>query len=85
MPETAKSGTIITDDLAEQLADEAEHGYDLHPGRGRPSLTGVARESPQVTFRIPPELREQARVRAQREGTTVSALARQALEHYLAS
>lgn len=85
MPETAKSGAVITDDIAERLADEAEHGYDLHPGRGRPSLTGDPKESPQVSFRIPSELREQAKARAKREGTTVSALARQALERYLAS
>lgn len=85
MPETAKSGTVITDHIAERLADEAENGYNLHPGRGRPSLTGDTKESPQVSFRIPPELRERAKARARREGTTVSALARQALEHYLAS
>jgi hypothetical protein len=84
------SGTELTDELAERLADEAEAGYDLdagqilHAGRGRPSLSGD-QTSPQVTFRLPGELRAKAEERAQREGKTLSALAREAMERYLAS
>lgn len=81
----AKSGTVITDEMAEQLADEAEAGYEVHPGRGRPSLSGEASASPQVTFRLTGSLRDKARARAETEGKTVSALAREALERYLAS
>lgn len=85
----SRSGVAITDELADELADEAEHGYELeqgkivHTGRGRPSLSG-RQTSPQVTFRIPAKLREQADKRAADEHKTVSELAREALERYLA-
>lgn len=81
------SGVEITDELAEQLADEAEAGYDLAQGtveprgRGRPPLdTGT---SPQLTFRIPESLRRAVDDRAASEGKTVSEVAREALEQYL--
>lgn len=64
-----------------------EIGIEFHPiptrGRGRPSLTGAARQSPQVTFRLDPATRASAAARAELEGKTVSALAREALEQYL--
>jgi len=87
---TARSGVELTDELAERLADEAEADDDLdagqvvHAGRGRPSLSG-RQISPQVTFRLPSELRAQAEERAFREGKTLSTLAREAMERYLAS
>ncbi len=87
---TTSSGVQITDDVAERLADEAEAGYDLdvgsvvHIGRGRPSLSG-GQNSPQVTFRVPSQLRAKADLRAAREGRTVSEIARDALERYLAA
>ena len=77
------SGTEITEKLAQELADEAERGYDLSRGRrrGRPSLDqGV---SPRVTFRITGELQERARARAEREGKSLSELARDALADYV--
>lgn len=52
-------------------------------GRGRPSLTGEAQHSPQVTFRLSPELRAKAEERAAREGKRVSQIAREALERYV--
>ena len=52
---------------------------------GRPSLTGKAEHSPQVTFRITPELKARAEHAAAVQGTTVSRLAREAFERYLAS
>ena len=55
-----KLGTEITERIADELADEAERGYDLSLGRrrGRPSLDqGV---SPRVTFRVTGDLRTQA-------------------------
>jgi hypothetical protein len=54
---------------------------DVRPGR--PSLSGGRTHSPQVTFRIPDQLHKQAVDAAEREGKTVSALAREALEQYL--
>jgi predicted HicB family RNase H-like nuclease len=78
-----KRGTKITEAIADELAVEAEQGYDLALGRrrGRPSLDkGV---SPRVTFRITGQLQERARLRAEREGKTLSELARDALEQYV--
>lgn len=46
----------------------------------RPSLTGRTGPSPQVTVRLSPTVREQAERLAADRGTTVSALAREALE-----
>ncbi len=85
MRATTKAGDLVTNATAEELADEAEAGYELQPGRGRPSLTGRKANSPQVTFRLTGNLRQQAQTRAEQEGKTVSALAREALKQYLAS
>lgn len=83
---TSKARTAITEALAEQLAQEAEAGYDLSRGRhvGRRSLAGGAGHSPRVNFRIAATLYEQATERAEREDKSLSELAREALEHYLA-
>ncbi|MEU7880399.1 plasmid mobilization protein [Microbispora bryophytorum] len=50
---------------------------------GRPSLTAPGRRSPQVTFRLSPEEKAAARALAEREGKTVSQLAREAFAQYL--
>ena len=56
----------------------------LFPRRaGRPSLTGQSEQSPQVSFRVSQDVREKAQQEAAKQGTTVSALAREALESYL--
>lgn len=52
--------------------------------RGRPSLTAPGRRSPQIAFRVPAELQADAERLAAQRGTTVSQLAREALETYLA-
>jgi hypothetical protein len=59
---------------------------DVHEkvGRGRPSLSTAGHRSPQVTFRLPSDLRERAEAQARQEGTRVSDVARRALEEYLA-
>ena len=74
-----REGRRITDDYVERVV-EATH---RQLGRGRPSLTGEATRSPQVTFRLPPELRAEAERQAKREGKRVSEVARAALEEYL--
>lgn len=86
-PPVTKDGTVLTGEEIERLADEAEEGYDLTKARrvGRPSLTGRPDHSPHVSFRATPELRAKAEQRAAREGKTVSQLAREAFEKYLAS
>lgn len=52
---------------------------------GRPSLSGAAAKSPQVTFRVHEDVKAAAEARALCEGKTVSALAREAFERYIAS
>jgi hypothetical protein len=81
-----KSGTVITEEVADELAREAEAGYDLSKWRrgGRPSLAGGAGHSPRVNFRVTPALYENAAARAEQEGKTISELAREALERYVA-
>ena len=48
-------------------------------------MNGDGSHSPRVQFRVPEEIREQAQSRAAAEGISLSALARRALERYLAS
>ena len=79
-------GIRLTEAKAEQLAAEmlAEaRRRNLVPG-GK-SLNGDGSHSPRVQFRVPEEIREQAQSRAAAEGISLSALARRALERYLAS
>lgn len=88
--------TRLTEAEAQTIADEIERGeIDLEwhrvedlpahiaRGRGRPSLTGASEPSPRVSFRLAPDIRDRAAAVAEREGKTVSALAREALERYL--
>lgn len=87
LPRT-KSGLLITDEVADRIADEIESDEpvvftDVRPV-GRPSLDGNG-ASPRVSFRVPRELYDAAAERAIEEERTVSAVAREALEKYLAS
>jgi CRISPR-associated endonuclease/helicase Cas3 len=80
-----KGGDVLTDQLVEALAAEAQTGYDLAQARrrrvGRPSLgSGV---SPRVSFRTTRTLYEAARERAAREGRSLSELAREAMERFV--
>jgi hypothetical protein len=83
-----KSGLVITDEVAERLADEIETDEEYEWTRkrpvGRPSLDGSG-TSPRVEFRVPRQLYAAASERAIEEERTVSAVAREALERYLAS
>lgn len=71
--------------ITQEYVDRAVKDVHEKLGRGRPSLTGRSAKSPQVTFRLPPELRAKAEARAKREGKRVSEVAREALERYLVS
>lgn len=80
------NGRRLTEDLAEKLAREGvaeARRRGLIPG-GK-SLSGDGSHSPRVQFRVPDTLREAAETRAAAEGVSLSVLAREALEHYLAS
>lgn len=79
-------GRRLTNELAEQLAREGlkeARRRNLIPGRK--SLAGDGSHSPRVQFRLPESLRVAAEAKAKAEGVSLSVLAREALEHYLAS
>lgn len=92
-PVRTRAGRELDEQDVERLADEFERDDpDADPRivgrlgavrRGRPSLTGRAAASPRVSFRTTDELRARAEERAEREGKTVSQVAREALEHHL--
>jgi predicted HicB family RNase H-like nuclease len=67
-------GSRLTQDVADAIVN------DVRRRSGRPSLTGEAAVSPRVTFRLPPDIRDRAAAIAEREGKTISQLAREALE-----
>lgn len=86
-----QAGHPITQTDADRMADEFESADpDLSGARitvvrraGRPSLNGSSTPSPQVAFRVSEEIRREAQRLAAVRGTTVSALAREALEDLL--
>ena len=81
----SSGGVELTDDLIEELAEEAERGYDITELRrrrpGRPPLGSRAATVFQV--RLEPELREALERAADTEETTPSEIARRALRAYL--
>jgi hypothetical protein len=84
-----RSGTVITEEIAEQMAEEIER-EPPDPSKlerryvGRPSL-GPAGPSPRVSFRAPPDLYKAAWKRADKEGRSLSDLAREAFTRYMDS
>lgn len=81
------NGVPIDKEYMERAAREAEEGFDLATASrvGRLSLSEGAQHSPRVSFRVSDDIRSRAELAAQREGKTVSQIAREALERYLAS
>jgi predicted HicB family RNase H-like nuclease len=83
---TTASGEVLTDQDVEELADEAEHGYDLDKATkvtvGRPSL-GSKGSSPRVQIRVDPDLAKALRARARKEHRSLSEVARTALREYV--
>jgi hypothetical protein len=81
-----RSGTKLTKKVVDALAEEAERGYDLTQAKrvrmGRPAL-GEGGESPRVQVRVDDDLAKALRKRAQKEGRSVSEIARTALREYL--
>lgn len=81
-------GQVISEADAARLAEGFESDDSALDGEeggvpatgGRPRLTGQKGPSPQVAFRLSPTVRERAERLAADRGTTVSALAREALE-----
>jgi predicted DNA binding CopG/RHH family protein len=85
-----KGGTPLAPELEEQLAAEAEVGYDLSKSRrvdlrpGRPSKGDTSGESPRVAVRVPRAVYELAKRRAAAEGRTLSTVLRELLAAYAA-
>lgn len=84
-----KAGDHLADRDIDALASEAEAGYQLDSSQwikvGRPPLGRSRGESPRIGFRATKNLYDAAQSQARAEGLTVSALAREAIEQYLAS
>lgn len=83
-PTTPTSGGVpVTDELIDELAAEAEAGYDVTQvrRRGRRRLGSAPAEV--VPVRLDPELREALAARAESEHTTASEVIRQALRAWL--
>jgi len=85
-PVTLPDGTVLDGTAAEEYArrvlDDARR-RNLIPG-GK-SLSGAGQHSPTVQVRVPVDLRRRLEERAAAEGVSLSRLAREALERYLAS
>lgn len=83
------SGKVITEKVAEEMAEDFEKNPpDLSTWSrryvGRPSL-GPNGLSPRVSFRVPPEMHKAAWARADKEGKSLSELAREAFNRYMDS
>ena len=76
-----RKGERITESRAREMA---EYALD-RVRRGRPSLTGGRRHSPQISFRVPEKLARRAEEVAAEQGKSVSQLGREALEQYVES
>ena len=68
-------GTRLTNKLAAKMAREA-----IKQVRGRPSLTAVAVESPQLKVRVPVKLKKAIEKEAKRRGETTSTIVRDVLQ-----
>ncbi|HEY1834735.1 MAG TPA: ribbon-helix-helix domain-containing protein [Solirubrobacteraceae bacterium] len=83
---TTASGETLTEQDIEELADEAERGYDLDEATkvtvGRPSL-GAKGTSPRVQVRVDPDLADALRNLAIEQHRSVSEITRTALREYV--
>src|SRR4051794_25200743 len=82
-----KGGTVVTPEIEERWSNEFEEGFDLSTWTtvrvGRPPLDGV-RVSERITIRVPPDLHDAAKAKAEKEKRSISNLTREALERYVA-
>ena len=68
-------GKRLTNKLAAKMARNA-----IKQVRGRPSLTAVAVESPQLKVRVPAKLKKAIEKEAKRRGQTTSTIVREVLQ-----
>ena len=81
------TGAVLTDEMIEFLAAEAEEGYDLSRSEivhiGRPPLEEGASESPRISYRAPLSIYKAAQRKAAAEGRTMSDVQRELLKNYV--
>jgi hypothetical protein len=79
-------GMPISEDLIERLADEAEAGFspEQFRGPGRPRLSPGRGPSAIVQVRVDEAMQRRLSDRAREDGTSVSAVVREALRLHLA-
>ena len=85
MPKNVSKGKVVTDSDIDELAEEAEAGYDvtkLKRSVGRPAMGSSAAEV--FPVRLDPELRAAIEERAEREHKNASEVIREALRSYVA-
>jgi hypothetical protein len=83
---TSADGTVLTDDVLDRVAAEAEVGYDVDDllkrrGRGRPPMGTAAADV--FPVRLDPELRASVAERAERDRVGQGEIIRRAIRHYL--
>lgn len=80
----SKAGVKLTDEVLQQMAEEAEAGLDVSKLRRRPGRPSMG-SGPADTFpvRLEPELRKAVDDRAAKDHTTASDVVREALREYL--
>ncbi|MBS1680021.1 MAG: ribbon-helix-helix protein, CopG family [Actinobacteria bacterium] len=81
-----RGGTVVTPEMEERWSKEFEEGFDLSTWTtvrvGRPPLDGV-RVSERITIRVPPDLYDAAKAKAEKEKRSISNLTREALQRYV--
>jgi predicted HicB family RNase H-like nuclease len=81
-----RSGTVVTPEVEERWSREFEEDFDLSTWTrvrvGRPPLDGE-RVSERITIRVPPDLHDAAKAKAEREKRSISNLTREALQRYV--
>lgn len=83
-PAPTGGGQLISDEVIDRLAEQAEAGYDVQRLRrtgGRPPMGSAAARV--VPVRLDPELEEAVRQRAERDHSTSSNVIRDALRAWL--
>lgn len=83
---TRNDGTPITDETVDELADEAERGYEVEDilrrrRGGRPAMGSAAAAVESV--RLDPEMKRGLLLRAAADGVSVSETIRRAVGEYL--
>ena len=80
----SKAGVLLTDDVLEQMAKDAEAGLDVTKMRRRPGRPAMGSgPADALPVRLDPELRKALDDRAAAEHTTASDVVREALRRYL--